>query len=140
MVACVNRVWNLNISSFTDIRLVNPPSLYGKGHSADQVSEEKLFILLTSIRFTHAKISSINFLKIIRFTFSISNIMKRHDVTYRISVRLSHVCETDRPPSLSPKASANLSTHWTISCANRTAVAFASTIVYTMKRQYYIQQ
>ena len=25
IVACVNRVWNLNISSLTDIRLVNPP-------------------------------------------------------------------------------------------------------------------
>ena len=59
-----------------------------------------------------------------------SNIMKRRDA-YRISVRLSHVCETVRPPSQSPKASANLSTHWTISRANRSAVAFASTIVYT---------
>jgi len=37
----VNRVWNFNISSVTDIRLVNPPFWYGKGHSADQVLKEK---------------------------------------------------------------------------------------------------
>ena len=63
--------------------------------------------------------------------------MKRRDVTYRISVRLSQVCETDGPPSLSPKASANLSTHWMISCANRSVVPFASMIVYTIQLQYY---
>jgi hypothetical protein len=64
---------------------------------------------------------------------------ERHDVTNRISLRLSHVCETDRPFPLAPTANANLSTHCIMSCANRSAVAFASTMIYvTVKLQYCI--
>jgi hypothetical protein len=47
----------------------------------------------------------------------------------RISSRLSHVREINSLFVLSPKVAANLSTHSTISCANRSAVAFASTVV-----------
>ena len=101
------------------------PSVYREGYSADQLFEI-IYFAPTSIRCTHAKISSIKFLGTI---FSV--VRHKHDNANRISAILSHNCETDFPFPPSPNADANLSTHCTISCANRSAVALAPIAVCT---------
>ena len=111
-------------------RMLAPPnhhSGYAIRHSAKRVFNG-ILVDLTSILCAHAQVSSITVLQYIHAT-----LVSHHDRrqgTDRISARFSHVCETNWPLPLPPNAHANFSTQCNISCVNRRAVPFASTIVY----------
>ena len=110
--------------------MLAPPSHHSRcaiRHSAKCIFN-RIFNDPTSILCAHAQVSWITVLQCIQ-SMLVSHHHRRHG-TDRISAKFSHVWETNRPLPLSSNAYANFSTHCKISCVNRRAVPFASTIVF----------